>query len=101
MTANKRPIRSINDLQLTKEQKQRVLEWYAHKLWRIVEEGFYYNCGYCERRYSAAVISENIVFGDCDSVESLGRLEDEMTNEVIYCIRDELEYYSEQNERQD
>ena len=100
MTEKKRPAPTINDLPLTEGQKRRVLEWYAHKLWRIAEEGFYRSCVYCERRYNAIVINEDIVLRGGSSPEDLGRLEEEMTKEIIYCICDELEYYSEQNERQ-
>lgn len=30
---------SIDDLPITEEQKERVLEWFARKLWIILEEG--------------------------------------------------------------
>jgi len=89
------PFFSIDDLPLTNDQKEMVLEWFARKLWKIVEDGIYGDGGYYGKSYDPLVIECNTahsyVFNLSESghggrhheFETLKQLEDRLMREVL------------------
>ena len=51
--------KTIDDLPLSQEQKKHVLEWFAYKLWIILEEGSGHPDYYC-KSYDPLTINNNI-----------------------------------------
>jgi hypothetical protein len=65
-------IYNIDDLPLTDDQKERVLEWFAHKLWVILEEGRG-DADYTGKMYDPLVIEGNIAHSYVFDLEDGGR----------------------------
>ena len=65
-------IRNINDLPLNDEQKKFVLEWFAYKLWEIIEEGGG-DPEYYGKSYDPLTIEGNIAHSYVFDLEDGGR----------------------------
>jgi hypothetical protein len=63
---------TINDLPLTNEDKEKVLMWFARKLWTILEEGSEEPDYYC-KTYDPLVIEGNIAHSYVFDLQDGGR----------------------------
>ena len=70
MTTNK--FFTIDDLPLSDEQKRQVLEWFARKLWTLLEEGSGERDYYC-KSYDPLVIEGNVAHSYVFDLEDGGR----------------------------
>ncbi len=85
---------SIGVLQLTDEQKERVLEWYAEKVWQLLQD-LDISDG-CSKRYDPLTIKDGIAHSYVFDLEDGGRrhffrdyehLEEMIQNELLETIR--------------
>ena len=89
------PFNTINDLPLTKDQKEMVLEWFAQKIWFTLDEP-----GHC-KTYDPLIIEGNVAHSyifnlntggrhhEFDSLEHLEELLcNEMRNSAEYFVRE-------------
>jgi len=86
---------SIDDLPLNDTLKKAVLEWYARKLWDILEQGIYQTNDYYGKSYDPLTVEGNVALsyvftwlsnppgGVQHEFGSLSELEERLTNGVI------------------
>ena len=95
------PVFTIEDLTLSTEQKRLVLEWFARKLWKILEEGSGLPDYYCksydpllidrERKIAYSYVFNFNDGGRHHRFRDLAHLEDMLVKEAIGRVQEMVE----------